>query len=348
MTTELTTQFALADTATISASIFRPLRRSARQKLDIGIRFGDDELRWRGPDQLGATDQSVLLCLLALAGIHRAQLGAVPGTDHGVALRGALMASGWCASEVAAVVAVRWSSLAREAGFKHGSGGAQAVLRSSLQRLSEVTLWIVSRGMTTQTRLLTWLVGDERTVLVALNFRLAKALFDGQFTKIPLTERRQLSKDTGRILHSWLCAAVREGSVRTFAVDSLVERVYGSQGGGNTLRDRRTRIRFALAEIAELPAWDVSLSRTSARVERLRASGALKAGHAVAPTTDAVTPTLHGPKAPSQAGSSGALASSKNSMSSQKGCGVRQRRPVGAALEIQPHAPQGVMGGEAP
>ena len=58
----------LQDRAMGMVAVFRPLQRGKREKLDVQTQWGDDTtIRWRGPDQLGIGDQSVLLAVLEVA-----------------------------------------------------------------------------------------------------------------------------------------------------------------------------------------------------------------------------------------------------------------------------------------
>ena len=57
----------LHDPALGASTVFRPLQRGRRRKLDVTAQWGDLEVRWRGPDELGVGDQSVLFAVLEAA-----------------------------------------------------------------------------------------------------------------------------------------------------------------------------------------------------------------------------------------------------------------------------------------
>ncbi|BCZ81925.1 hypothetical protein PTKU64_56000 [Paraburkholderia terrae] len=55
------------DPALAAAPLFQPVWRGERPRLDRSFSFGGIEWRWRGPEQLGIAEQSLLLVLMELA-----------------------------------------------------------------------------------------------------------------------------------------------------------------------------------------------------------------------------------------------------------------------------------------
>lgn len=266
-----TLSFALQDPAHGLASIFRPLQRgTVRQKLDVRQDFDGDALHWRGPDQLDVADQTVLLVLLALAGVQKTQLCDSPETESGRKLRAALEMSGPRANETAAFVQTSWTSLMAEVGYRHRGGKAMKLVQQSIQRLAEVTLWVTSKGQTTSTRLLTWVLGNDSQVVIAVNYRLATAIFGGQFVRISLVERRELEVPAAKVLHGWFSSRLRRGGKGCrFAIKDLVQRVWGDEVVGQSAqRTRRSVVSKALRELGDLAGWDVRVVRGAAVVTR--------------------------------------------------------------------------------
>lgn len=259
-------EFALVDTPALMCGLFRPLpRASTRKKLDVSFEFGGLELRWRGPDQLGAQDQSVLLGLLALAGQSGLNLDAQPATEMGGKVRANLQAGGWAAEASGMLLQTSWSALARASGLGT-SGKDLAQVRASIARLAEVTLWLSKDGKHASTRLVSYMLGDIAGVSVALNFRLARAMSGQQHTRVDLLERWRLAGDTARVLHAALCALPRKGTKRRYRLSVLERAVFGEQGAGSTGRDRRRRLLDAIAEIDGLAGWRVDFEGTGRTV----------------------------------------------------------------------------------
>ena len=73
----------LQDRAMGMEAVFRPLQRGKREKLDVQTQWGEATIRWRGPDQLGIGDQSVLLAVLEVA-MEQLREGEPVRTDEGL------------------------------------------------------------------------------------------------------------------------------------------------------------------------------------------------------------------------------------------------------------------------
>jgi hypothetical protein len=183
-------------------------------------------------------------------------------------------------------------TLLTEAGLS-SSGSAYEAIGDCLERLSAVHL--TDLGSTGQNeRRATRRSGDELLayenregdprIHVLLNAALAEPIIGRPYVAVDLREMRQLG-DVGRILHTYLCADVHQGSNRTYAIDDLVAAVYGAAGSITSaeLRKRRFKLRHhALGStalnkagrrrddgpkvIADLRGWAIEWGEQSATV----------------------------------------------------------------------------------
>lgn len=248
--------------------LFRPLpRRSTRPKLDVKAQSGRWDLHWRGPDALGIPEETLLYVILKLAQEHLRTLGPNPETDYGTSLRAGLNPTGLLAHETAVSFATTYSALAK--GCKYDTSGASLELvKSMLKRMVEVTLWVRKGGIEGSTRLIFFIVSDDKTVRIALNHRLALALLGHQYVQFCLVERFALTSPTAQALHSRLSAQLRPGAEWRFSLQSLEAKVWGDDACGSTLRSRRERLLGALKEIGSLPGWVVTKVSNVFQIER--------------------------------------------------------------------------------
>ncbi len=256
--------YAMNDPALALLAAFRPLRKGgpgSRPKLDIKQTFNETTLHWRGPDVLSIPEQTLWLTLVALAGIERAKLSATTVGCFGTKLNERLQVTGWSCGDDAALIRCTWSELARACGMLWTDKRSIAQVREGLKRLAEVTVWRERAGMEMASRLLAWLVGDDKQVQIALNWRIAAILFNGaQFARVSLEERRALQTDTAKALHAWVSASLREGRKARFGLATLASRIWGDFAVDAKARDRRRRLRAAITELNTLSGWSASES----------------------------------------------------------------------------------------
>lgn len=237
-----------------------PRRKSdKRPKLDVLQEFDGAEIRWRGPDALGPSDQTVLLTLLALGAVQNLRVHPSSETVAACSLRARLEMKGDVEHETFVAVRATWREVIEALGLRGRGGSTRDQVRNSVQRLADVGVWVTVNGITIRSRLLSWHIGDENRVTIALNWRLSRAICGGQYARISLVERRQLRSEAAQLLHAWLSSCLRSGSVRRFRFESLVERVWFGESQGSTLRAREAVLRMALLNIGELPGWTVEL-----------------------------------------------------------------------------------------
>ena len=250
-------EFALQEPALALAPVFLALQKKrGRAKLDVTSSFGQSQLRWRGADALGIGDQSVFLGLLAIAAQQKLRLDTSnPGKRFGVRLMTQLGFEG--AHEVTELFVLRatWSEIALAAGSRSVGGKNRKDAQMAVRRFAETTLWERRDNKEYACRILSWLIGDDDSVFIALNPRATTALLGGQYCHISLVERRGISGEPGKALHAWLCANLRPGRTRRYAVDGLQVHVWGGLSTGTTLRNRRSRLVKAILHIGKLDKW---------------------------------------------------------------------------------------------
>jgi len=269
MSGPLVTQHARLERTHAVADLFSALPNSVKVKkadhwprwprrvtaIQVGRHGAEETWRFVEPWALDATDQTLLLVLLALA--------AQGEYSRAIAPNDAILALG-LAGEAAGTntLAVHTSEyrLARECGLTHG-GSARELIRSALDRLISATFDIERNGATVSGgAVIARAQTPDGQLLVAVNPYLARALLDpdsGLWVKVDLQERRALRTDTARLLHAWLCTWLRPGESRTVKVDTLLRHVWLDSGPtpAGTMRRRRHDIRLALEDIGNLAGW---------------------------------------------------------------------------------------------
>jgi hypothetical protein len=265
-------EFALQEPALSIAKVFVALpKKMKRDKLDVAFTFGDTELQWRGPDALGATDQSVLFGLLSISAQQKFRLSPSQPKDAGRALLSGLdLARGIPDRDFSALTA-SWRKIVVASGYRFKGSNYIELVRAAVKRLSETTVWEKRNGKEYQSRLLSWIEGDMDGVIVVLNRRATDALCGGQHTRISLTERHMLDDAWAKILHAWLSGCMHVGAKKKFSVIGLQSHVWAGEATGSALRSRLVKLRNALADIGQLPSWECELlSRDLVEVRRTR------------------------------------------------------------------------------
>ncbi|SAL82718.1 Replication protein C (RepC) [Caballeronia choica] len=260
------------DSALCAAPVFQPVWRGERPKLNLKFNFDGVVWRWRGPEQLGVGEQTLLLVLLELAAeqLERDE-SAGDSSRH---IESSLYDLNEGRRPRIAKLTVSFYELCRRLGCSTG-GSAMAQRRAELQRLCEVTVWTRQESdVEFQSRLLAWEVGDDQGVTVVLNWRLTNVLFGGQYSPVCLAERLSLRAECARALHCALSLRIRPGKTMAFHLDTLstyiwgdvnnaprrgrIEQQAGTESPAAVARRRRHKqILEALSEIAALATWTV-------------------------------------------------------------------------------------------
>jgi len=249
-------EFALQEPALALAPVFLALPKRGRAKLDVLSSFGQSQLRWRGPDALGIAEQSVFLGLLAIAAQQELRLDTSnPATRVGARLMAKLGFEGTPEVTELFVLRATWSEIAIAAGSKSVGGKNRKDVQMAVRRFAETTLWERRHNKEYACRILSWLIGDDDSVVIALNPRATNALLGVQYCHISLVERCSVSGEPGKALHAWLSANLRPGQTRRYSIDGLQVHVWGSPCTGTTLRNRRSRLVKVIQQIGKLDKW---------------------------------------------------------------------------------------------
>lgn len=260
------------DPALAAAPVFQPVWRGARAKLDRAFSFAGIEWRWRGPEQLGIAEQTLLLVLMELA-TEQASF-AQPVDDETRHIMSGLYDLGEHRRPRTAELTVSFYELCRRLGL-HAGGSAVTQRRSELKRLCEVTVWSrLEDGTEFQSRLLSWQIGNNKGVRVLLNWRLTEVLFGGHYSAVCLNERLSLNSECARALHCALSLRIRFESTMTFHIDTLAryvwsdvekrsigkrqqERAYSDTPSAIAQRRRRRELHDAVEQLANLSTWSI-------------------------------------------------------------------------------------------
>lgn len=251
----------------LAPGLFRSLGPGdrARMKLDVVYLHGEDRLEFGGKEPLGVDDMRVLQGLVAMAGPD----GLILRDESNLSESGrqlildlfsppAVIAD---AGKKPDTLVVRDSlrRLAREIGMDEGGKGLKSI-RSSVERLFGVTVFVQSGKRRMGMRLLSSYAADEGTgdLYVALNPRLAGAIFgDRQHIRIELAEVRALGTDPARLIHQRLCGWIDAGKSGKVTIDTLAEYIWPVPTDvESTMKKRRATVRKALAELATI-GWTV-------------------------------------------------------------------------------------------
>jgi len=247
----------------LAPGLFRSLKRGERKKgkLDVTYTFGQDSLRFWGPEPLGPDDLRVLQGLVALAAVSGDNGRGIvlrPDTENeaGQQLRLSLDLKFDALEKDAMVVKGSYRHLAKEIGYTEDSGGAYKTIRASIERLWAVSVIAERGGKRQGFRILSEYASDEDSgkLFIALSPRLAEAITgDRQHTRIEMSEVRALESDQARLIHQRLCGWIDQGKSGRADIDTLCGYVWpGDAAAGATARKQRQRIREALPELERL------------------------------------------------------------------------------------------------
>lgn len=250
------------------STLFRPLAKRARPVLDVQYRLPDGlVLRFSAREALGVPEQTLLLVLLEMAGEQFASdgPGAVVQADDKRPVPQRLWTGLYpqgAGGHQSVMMDTTWEELNRRCGT--GNGGSEVRARKAfLRRLCEVVVWEEQqhRRVTQQSFLVSWLVGDDRRIHLALNHRLAAVFVGSQYARVSLDERMRLRSDLAMHIHAFFSTCIRHGHQLEIGLDTLATRVWPLDhdcAPAGTLRRRRTELRRALDGIGRLPGWTVT------------------------------------------------------------------------------------------
>lgn len=240
---------------------------------------------------LDSSDQSVLLALIALAGIESKIISSANTGPKSTLLWNNLNVSFDAETEQCALVTTTQTDILNILGWNR-SGHEYNRLKKCLNRLNKVNLLIFKGERKWRSGLLSYLInntsviGEEDVVYVVLNSKIAYAVDGGQYARICLEERRLLSSNIAKLLHAWLSFNINHGYHLSPYIDTLVQRIWGEpckphQSKSKTeyekkeIRRKRAEIVTALKQLSELDGWRVRFndkvgSNRQVEVKRLR------------------------------------------------------------------------------
>jgi hypothetical protein len=163
-------------------------------------------------------------------------------------------------------VLTTWYELSRRCSSKIGGSGHNQH-KAELRRLCEVIVWEChqdDKHTTEQSTLVSWIVGNDDLIHLALNCRIASAILGQPYAQISMSERLSLKRDISMAVHAFLSTTLSQGNRLKIGVDKLMERLW--PGGAETsppgtLRRRRLDVRAGLNELDQLEGWTVTWER---------------------------------------------------------------------------------------
>ena len=279
------TEFAFVDPGLMGLNLFRPLPRRGRdgarkRMFEVEAIHDGRRLRVVGPYTLGADDLSVLLAVLALAGLLGKVIEAAASEASRVAIVDGLESKGEVVDAMHIRVRTTLYPVCREAGVSVNGGSYERVAEClwRMAAMSYADLGPVGANarrirMGGSQRLLSAAM-DEATgeVTVVVNARFAAVLLGPPYGRIDLVEARSLG-EMARLLHLRLSVMIRRGKALSVTIDQLGEWVYGSPpASGREARRRREEVRHGMDELGRLPGWELSENRRRLMVSVGRAA----------------------------------------------------------------------------
>ena len=248
-------------------------------------------LRFKANAALGIPEQTLLLVLLELAKEqfeafdYAAIVSSKTESDIGKELWGRLHKEEKNAVGQTLMLRTTWYELNRRCGKETG-GSARALREEQLERLCEVVVWahdVDVKKTKRQSYLVSWLVGDDDRIHLALNCRLASALLGQPYAQISLSERLALGRDIAMALHAFLSTTISGGNHLRIGVEKLIERLWpgsATNAPHGTHRRRRKEVADGLKAIGGLDGWTIEWERDDlALVKRHKANVRDKTSH---------------------------------------------------------------------
>ena len=227
-------------------------------------------------EPLGVTEQSVLLALVARAGLNGTQISA-GGNARSRELHALLRpaeSDGRFAPQNGVMIETSIPELCADSSLSK-SGTAYAAVEDALRRLGNVVVTIHDTTADTEgnTLMIAWRRRSER-VEVAMNYRIRDALLNTGFTRVSLTERAKLRTGCAKLVHTFLSRWAGRGK-RSIGLDTLATHVWDDGLGADKTqrRDRRRALRSALAEIIATGAWTIETEGSMLLVSHIKPSG---------------------------------------------------------------------------
>jgi hypothetical protein len=173
-----------------------------------------------------------------------------------------------------------WCELSCRCGLVVG-GTNHKLRQKQLERLCEVVVWETQKELSgkeikRQSYLVSWLLGDDEKIHLALNCRLASALLGEHYAQVSMAERLSLLREPARAVHAFLSTTVSRGKSLKIGVDTLMQRLWPDGDlvvPAGTLRRRRKDVRDALDAIGALAGWSATWERAGMAYVRRNKTG---------------------------------------------------------------------------
>lgn len=234
--------------------------------------FNNVHIEYVVPIGLGADDLKVFQGLIALATheLDTKVLKSLTASQDGRELRKLFNLEGESGELDCMEVRTTYYQLAKEIGYKNPDGGSVIQqIESCLKRLFCVTVFISDKQECQKYagyRLVSRLVGKDKSIVVGLNPSIATAVMNGGtgagYTHINMAEVRQIKADGTRILHQRLCQMIRLGAYHSYSVDSLCSYIWPepAEPKSQKCRQRQSAVKKFLQEISTCE-WKIEETR---------------------------------------------------------------------------------------
>jgi hypothetical protein len=246
----------------LAEGLFISQKRGASRPLSAQYLYAGDEIRFEGDQALGAFDLLVLQGIAALAFDQdlSVNLDPNPQTSMGRALRDGLGLRGKACDRPTLALASTSGRLLKEIGRSAG-GGNFASLKSSLDRMSKVTLAVTRDHMLEAGRLVAHTF-DPATgrISIAIHPRMAGAINGEHFAVFDMAEVRHLETDAARLIHGRICGWLDQGKSTKIALDTLCRYVWPApeateQVHYDTVKRQRQIAKNAVFELISRLKW---------------------------------------------------------------------------------------------
>lgn len=242
--------------------LFRCIKNGNRTKLKLNVKHtsGEGTFHFIGFEPLGGDDLRLLDVIVGLA----AARGKQSKQGENQTLMENLGVEGIADIRVESLVfRGSWRELLANSGLSE-CGKNLETFKASLTRMSNVTLkWTIDRK-TASFRFLSFCYGEgaDEGLLVAINPLFFRTIVDGsvKYTRIDLSEVRDLKSDSALLIYHRLCAFIDSGKSTRINIQTLCEYVWGGSEYGeltdNAIKKRKVRVREALHELARI-GWGI-------------------------------------------------------------------------------------------
>lgn len=225
-------------------NLFKSLSKNDKEsRLHIKQDYANCQIEVRGFAQLDGFDLLLLQTVTGMAGANKKIIDAETNGETGKQLRQKLDLQHSSIFEKCLVIESSYRNLALQMGRSYGGSFTKKV-QESIKNISTTNFFIESNnGNLFGFNLISSVNATNNTFAVALNPFLASAIMsERNFTKILLTESRQLKTDAGRILHSRLSAYMQIGSEKMFKIETLMSFIWEDSISKATTRKRKERL----------------------------------------------------------------------------------------------------------